>query len=148
MSQEEEFMNEDMFLDKALVSEDKESLILRNIEQRQALVAHLLLSPLAISPNLVASDFIREVNPDIIIGYNICKFDLPYLIEELAFSYGFLLDALKKLAKALNEPIESLFEARGKDTWLSIRELLKRETEAAISEFFASITSFETEEIV
>ncbi|KAJ1274889.1 hypothetical protein BS78_05G094300 [Paspalum vaginatum] len=26
-------------------------------------------------------DLIREVDPDIIIGYNICKFDLPYLIE-------------------------------------------------------------------
>ncbi|CAN1169464.1 DNA polymerase delta catalytic subunit [Linum perenne] len=26
-------------------------------------------------------DFIREVDPDIIIGYNICNFDLPYLIE-------------------------------------------------------------------
>lgn len=26
-------------------------------------------------------DFIREVDPDIIIGYNICKFDMPYLIE-------------------------------------------------------------------
>ncbi|KAL0449857.1 UNVERIFIED_CONTAM: DNA polymerase delta catalytic subunit [Sesamum latifolium] len=26
-------------------------------------------------------DFIREVDPDIIIGYNICKFDLPYLIQ-------------------------------------------------------------------
>ncbi|KAK9110336.1 hypothetical protein Sjap_018396 [Stephania japonica] len=26
-------------------------------------------------------DFIQEVDPDIIIGYNICKFDLPYLIE-------------------------------------------------------------------
>nr|CAD1836873.1 unnamed protein product [Ananas comosus var. bracteatus] len=26
-------------------------------------------------------DFIREVDPDIIIGYNICKFDLPYLLE-------------------------------------------------------------------
>nr|CAB3489373.1 unnamed protein product [Digitaria exilis] len=29
----------------------------------------------------VELDFIREVDPDIIIGYNICKFDLPYLIE-------------------------------------------------------------------
>lgn len=28
-------------------------------------------------------DFIREIDPDIIIGYNICKFDLPYLIEVL-----------------------------------------------------------------
>ncbi|XXG87122.1 hypothetical protein AAC387_Pa11g1887 [Persea americana] len=26
-------------------------------------------------------DFIRGVDPDVIIGYNICKFDLPYLIE-------------------------------------------------------------------
>ncbi|KAJ4777986.1 DNA polymerase [Rhynchospora pubera] len=26
-------------------------------------------------------DFIREIDPDIIIGYNICKFDLPYLLE-------------------------------------------------------------------
>ncbi|KAI4317080.1 hypothetical protein L6164_024989 [Bauhinia variegata] len=26
-------------------------------------------------------NFIRDVDPDIIIGYNICKFDLPYLIE-------------------------------------------------------------------
>ncbi|XP_019263187.1 PREDICTED: DNA polymerase delta catalytic subunit isoform X1 [Nicotiana attenuata] len=26
-------------------------------------------------------DFIREVDPDIIIGYNICNFDLPYLIR-------------------------------------------------------------------
>ncbi|KAF6167135.1 hypothetical protein GIB67_029773 [Kingdonia uniflora] len=26
-------------------------------------------------------DFIQEVDPDIIIGYNICNFDLPYLIE-------------------------------------------------------------------
>ncbi|XP_050205560.1 DNA polymerase delta catalytic subunit isoform X2 [Mercurialis annua] len=26
-------------------------------------------------------DFVREVDPDIVIGYNICKFDLPYLIE-------------------------------------------------------------------
>ncbi|KAJ6737291.1 DNA polymerase CATALYTIC SUBUNIT [Salix viminalis] len=29
-------------------------------------------------------EFIREVDPDIIIGYNICKFDLPYLIERAA----------------------------------------------------------------
>ncbi|XP_048442279.1 DNA polymerase delta catalytic subunit isoform X2 [Pyrus x bretschneideri] len=26
-------------------------------------------------------DLIREVDPDVIIGYNICKFDLPYLIQ-------------------------------------------------------------------
>ncbi|XP_061366903.1 protein ROOT HAIR DEFECTIVE 3 homolog 2 [Gastrolobium bilobum] len=49
----------------------------------------------------------------------------------------------KQLAKALTEPVESLFEASGKDTWLSIRKLLKRETEAAVSEFLASIAGFE-----
>ncbi|GJN07344.1 hypothetical protein PR202_ga25168 [Eleusine coracana subsp. coracana] len=32
-------------------------------------------------------DFIREVDPDIIIGYNICKFDLPYLIEAMQRDY-------------------------------------------------------------
>ncbi|KAK7331246.1 hypothetical protein VNO77_25466 [Canavalia gladiata] len=52
----------------------------------------------------------------------------------------------KKLAKALNEPVESLFETGGKDTWLSIRELLKRETEAAVSEFSVSIAGFELDE--
>lgn len=52
----------------------------------------------------------------------------------------------KKLAKALAEPVESLFEAGGKDTWLSIRELLKRETEIAVSEFSASVAGFELDE--
>ena len=30
---------------------------------------------------VILQDLIREADPDIIIGYNICKFDLPYLIE-------------------------------------------------------------------
>ncbi|XP_024377945.1 DNA polymerase delta catalytic subunit isoform X3 [Physcomitrium patens] len=30
---------------------------------------------------LAWKEFVKEVDPDIIIGYNICKFDLPYLIE-------------------------------------------------------------------
>ncbi|KAK7246108.1 hypothetical protein RIF29_40967 [Crotalaria pallida] len=52
----------------------------------------------------------------------------------------------KQLAKALNEPVESLFEAGGKDTWLSIRKLLNRETEVAVSEFLTSIVGFELDE--
>ncbi|KAJ1414422.1 RHD3/Sey1 [Sesbania bispinosa] len=52
----------------------------------------------------------------------------------------------KQLAKALIEPVESLFEAGGKDTWLSIRKLLKRETEVAVSEFLSSLDGFELEE--
>ncbi|KAK7332534.1 hypothetical protein VNO80_29287 [Phaseolus coccineus] len=51
-----------------------------------------------------------------------------------------------KLTKALTKPVESLFESDGKDTWLSVRELLKRETEAAASEFSASVAGFELDE--
>ncbi|KOM41085.1 hypothetical protein LR48_Vigan04g128300 [Vigna angularis] len=41
MTQEEDFMDEDVFIDQTLVSEDEESLILRDIEQRHALAARL-----------------------------------------------------------------------------------------------------------
>lgn len=51
-----------------------------------------------------------------------------------------------QLAKSLIDPVESLFEAGGKDTWLSIRKLLKHETEAAISEFSSSVAGFELDE--
>ncbi|PON62048.1 RHD3/Sey [Trema orientale] len=52
----------------------------------------------------------------------------------------------KQLSAALSEPIESLFEAGGKDTWPSIRKLLKHETEVAASEFSSSITGFELDQ--
>ncbi|RVW78199.1 Protein ROOT HAIR defective 3-like 2 [Vitis vinifera] len=52
----------------------------------------------------------------------------------------------KKLTQALTEPVESLFKIGGKDTWLSIRELLRRETEAAISEFSTAVAGFELDE--
>ncbi|PNX94324.1 protein root hair defective 3 [Trifolium pratense] len=52
----------------------------------------------------------------------------------------------KQLDKALPKPVESLFEAGGKDTWLSIRKLLKRETEAVVSEFSHSVAGFLVEE--
>ncbi|CAK8531170.1 unnamed protein product [Lathyrus sativus] len=52
----------------------------------------------------------------------------------------------KQLAKALAEPVESLFEAGGKDTWVSVRRLLKRETEVAVSEFLDRIAGFELDE--
>lgn len=41
LSQEEEFVDEDVFLDETLISEDEESLILRDIEQRQSLASRL-----------------------------------------------------------------------------------------------------------
>ncbi|KAI4296630.1 hypothetical protein L6164_036575 [Bauhinia variegata] len=52
----------------------------------------------------------------------------------------------KHLAEALNEPVESLFEAGGKDTWLSVRKLLKRETKAAVIEFLDAIAGFELDQ--
>ncbi|KAK4254722.1 hypothetical protein QN277_010061 [Acacia crassicarpa] len=52
----------------------------------------------------------------------------------------------KQLTKALAEPVESILEAGGKDTWFSIRKLLKRETEAAISEFLSAINGFELDQ--
>lgn len=39
-------------------------------------------------------DFVREIDPDIIIGYNICKFDLPYLIEVLYILVSWLKNLL------------------------------------------------------
>ncbi|KAE9461486.1 hypothetical protein C3L33_06600, partial [Rhododendron williamsianum] len=52
----------------------------------------------------------------------------------------------KKLDQALAAPVESLLEAGGKGTWASIRRLLKRETEAAISGFSSAVTSFELDQ--
>ncbi|KAG5395234.1 hypothetical protein IGI04_025197 [Brassica rapa subsp. trilocularis] len=49
----------------------------------------------------------------------------------------------KRLTQALSEPVESLFEAGGKETWPSIRTLLKRETEAAVTDFLDVVTGFE-----
>lgn len=39
--------------------------------------------------------------------------------------------------------MESLFDAAGRDTWASIRKLLTRETETAVSEFSTAISGFE-----
>ena len=52
----------------------------------------------------------------------------------------------KKLSAALTEPIESLLEAGGKDSWASIRNLLKRETETAASELSSAIVGFELDQ--
>ncbi|KAL5577679.1 hypothetical protein UlMin_019378 [Ulmus minor] len=52
----------------------------------------------------------------------------------------------KQLSASLAEPVESLFEAGEKDTWASIRKLLKRETEVAASEFSSAIAGFELDE--
>ena len=42
--------------------------------------------------------------------------------------------------------MESLLEFGGKDTWPSIRKLLRRETDAAISGFSTAVSGFELDE--
>ncbi|XP_058089815.1 DNA polymerase delta catalytic subunit isoform X2 [Magnolia sinica] len=64
-------------------------------------------------------DFIREIDPDIIIGYNICKFDLPYLIERA--------EALKIAEFPILGRIRNS-RVRIKDTTFSSRQLGVRES--------------------
>ncbi|XP_077227328.1 protein ROOT HAIR DEFECTIVE 3-like [Tasmannia lanceolata] len=52
----------------------------------------------------------------------------------------------KQLTEALAEPVESLFDAAGQDTWGSIRRLLKRETEVAVSGFSTALAGFELDQ--
>ncbi|XP_065854509.1 protein ROOT HAIR DEFECTIVE 3 homolog 2 [Euphorbia lathyris] len=52
----------------------------------------------------------------------------------------------KQLTEALTGPVESLLEAGGNETWASIRNLLKRETEIAVSEFSNAVATFELDE--
>ncbi|KAL3616756.1 hypothetical protein CASFOL_039150 [Castilleja foliolosa] len=49
----------------------------------------------------------------------------------------------KRLSAALVEPLEALFEAGGTDTWVSIRNLLKREINIAASAFSSAIDGYE-----
>ncbi|CAN1221471.1 Protein ROOT HAIR DEFECTIVE 3 homolog 2 [Linum grandiflorum] len=51
-----------------------------------------------------------------------------------------------KLDNALSHPVESLFESGEKDTWASIRKLLKRETDAAVAEYSTAVAGFELDE--
>ncbi|OMO70466.1 Root hair defective 3 GTP-binding protein, partial [Corchorus capsularis] len=61
-------------------------------------------------------------------------------LSELVASYE------KQLTQALSEPVEALFDAAGRDTWASIRKLLARETETAVSKFSTAISSFELDQ--
>ncbi|KAI3455853.1 hypothetical protein Pfo_012516 [Paulownia fortunei] len=52
----------------------------------------------------------------------------------------------KRLSASLIEPVESLFDAGGIDTWASIRSLLKRESDVAASAFSSAIAGFELDQ--
>ncbi|XP_068649719.1 protein ROOT HAIR DEFECTIVE 3-like [Aristolochia californica] len=56
-------------------------------------------------------------------------------------------DFEKQLTEALAEPVESLFDAAGKDTWEAIRKLLKQETQLAVSQFSTAIAGFELDQV-
>lgn len=64
-------------------------------------------------------DLIREADPDIIIGYNICKFDLPYLIER---AEALKIPEFPILGRIRNSKV------RVKDTTFSSRQLGTRES--------------------
>ncbi|CAN0854944.1 Protein ROOT HAIR DEFECTIVE 3 homolog 2 [Linum grandiflorum] len=51
-----------------------------------------------------------------------------------------------KLTEALSHPVESLFESGEKETWASVRKLLKRETDAAVAEYSTAVAGFELED--
>ncbi|RWR92782.1 DNA polymerase delta catalytic subunit isoform X1 [Cinnamomum micranthum f. kanehirae] len=70
-------------------------------------------------------DFIREVDPDVIIGYNICKFDLPYLIERA--------ETLKIAEFPILGRIKNS-RARVKDTTFSSRQYGVRESKDVMIE--------------
>lgn len=52
----------------------------------------------------------------------------------------------RQVTEALAEPIESLFDNAGQDTWPSIRKLYKREMENALSRFANSLSGFELDQ--
>jgi cell division protein FtsB len=58
----------------------------------------------------------------------------------------FVLYLQEQLNLALTKPIESLLEAGQKDTWASIRELLKGETQVAVAKLSTNIAGFELDQ--
>lgn len=51
-----------------------------------------------------------------------------------------------KLKEALSGPVEALLDGANSDTWPSIRNLLRRETESAVSGFSTALTGFDMDE--
>lgn len=62
-------------------------------------------------------------------------------LSELSASYE------AKLNDALVAPVESLFESGSDDTWLSIRNLYRRETQSAVSGLSNDLSSFDLDDV-
>jgi predicted transcriptional regulator len=58
----------------------------------------------------------------------------------------FVLFLQEQLNLALMKPVESLLEADQKDTWASIKELLKGETQVAVAKLSTNIAGFELDQ--
>lgn len=58
-----------------------------------------------------------------------------------------VLSLQEKLKEALTGPIEALLDGANSDTWPTIKNLLKRETESAKSGFSTSLSGFDMDEI-
>jgi len=52
----------------------------------------------------------------------------------------------EQLNLALTKPVESLLEAAQTDTWASIRDLLKGETQVAVAKLSTNIAGFELDQ--
>ncbi|TKY48258.1 ROOT HAIR DEFECTIVE 3-like 1 [Spatholobus suberectus] len=61
-------------------------------------------------------------------------------MSELVSSYE------EKLKEALSGPVETILDGANSDTWPSIRKLLNRETQSAVSGFSAELTRFDMDE--
>lgn len=52
----------------------------------------------------------------------------------------------EKLKEALSGPVEALLDEANSDTWTTIRKLLSRETETAVSGFSAALSGYDMDE--
>jgi len=52
----------------------------------------------------------------------------------------------EKLKEALSAPVETLFDGANNDTWPSIRKLLNRETQSAVSGLSAELVRYDMDE--
>ncbi|XP_051135155.1 protein ROOT HAIR DEFECTIVE 3 homolog 1-like isoform X2 [Andrographis paniculata] len=53
----------------------------------------------------------------------------------------------KKLNDAISAPVEALLDEASEDTWPSIKKLLQRETEKAVTGFYSALAGFEIDDI-
>ncbi|PHU25006.1 Protein ROOT HAIR DEFECTIVE 3 [Capsicum chinense] len=87
--------------------------------------------------NWDASKVLDKLHRDIEVHVSSVRNDK---LSELQATYD------KQIRAALAEPVESLFEVGGSETWASIRNLLKRETDVAISCFSPALSGFELDQ--